>query len=206
VNAADWLPQVMSDIFQIDIDIYDGQRPGGGFRTNNGCGQRIGLGRVNNNHYISLNGDLETAWLAEQQAILRIGVDLEQQKLDLLQGKSIKVNPQLIQYFQQKLTLESQSLLLNSDFKLRQLIQARKIGEYLMDQIQGSATGNILKVLNEVKEEVRQEVLEALKPKELKALWQAIERLEGYEDLKKGIWDIQEEPTCLVLYKGSIFR
>ncbi|MBP9842336.1 MAG: hypothetical protein KBC64_07960, partial [Simkaniaceae bacterium] len=70
LNAADWLPQVMSNILQIDIDIYDGQRPGGGFRTNNGYGQqRIGLGRINNNHYISLNGNLEAAWLVEQNSV-----------------------------------------------------------------------------------------------------------------------------------------
>lgn len=70
VNAADWLPQVMSDILRIGIDIYDGQTPGAGLRTNNGYEQRIGLGRINNNHYVSLDGDLETAWLAEQQAII----------------------------------------------------------------------------------------------------------------------------------------
>ena len=69
LNAADWLPQVMSDIFQVDIDIYDAQQPTG-FRTDNRYGQRIGLGRVNNDHYISLNGDLETAWRLEQEARL----------------------------------------------------------------------------------------------------------------------------------------
>lgn len=69
VNAADWLPQVISDILGINIDIYDSQKPGAGLHTENVLyTQRIGLGRVDNNHYISLNGDLEFAWQAEQQA------------------------------------------------------------------------------------------------------------------------------------------
>jgi hypothetical protein len=67
-NAGDWLPTVMSDVLGVDIDIYD-QQLGGGLRTNNGHAQRIGLGRINNNHYISLEGNLETARAREEQAI-----------------------------------------------------------------------------------------------------------------------------------------
>lgn len=62
LNAADWIPQVLDEIFKIDIDIIDGDLPGSWLHTENGYTHRIGLGRINNNHYVSLNGNLETAY------------------------------------------------------------------------------------------------------------------------------------------------
>lgn len=204
VNAADWLPQVMSDILHIDIDIYDGHRPGAGFSTSNGHAQRIGIGRVNNNHYVSLNGDLRAAWLAENQAILRVGGNVEQQRLDLLQGKTISICPQMTQHFQLKRVLESRSLLLRPDFQFRQLVQARKVGEYLIDKIKDPTTRNAtLNLLNELDIETSREVLKALNPQELNTLWEAVADLEGYEALKADLGKEREKAMQIVPYKKA---
>jgi ankyrin repeat protein len=205
VNAADWLPQVMSDVLQIEIDIYDGQQAGAGPHVNNRHHQRIGLGRINNNHYISLDGDLEAAWLAEKEATAQVKFYLEKRQLNFFQGKSITINPQFTQFFQQNRILEWQSFLLKPEFMLKQLIQARAIGKYIMDKIQESlAKERILKILNEVNDDVRQEVLNELLPIELEALWKVIQKLDGYEKLKANLWKLQGKEMCVVTIRGGV--
>lgn len=202
MNAADWLPQIISEVLLVDIDIYDGQRPGAGFRTNNSHRERIGLGRINNNHYVSLDGDLEAAWIAEQKEILRAGFNAEQQRLDLLQGKSIKVNPLIIQYYQHQQMLKSH-VFTKPEFLLRQLIEYNKLGKYLIGKIQSPAVNDTLKFLNEMDEDLQKEGLKVLKPEEITFLWKAVENLEGYEKLKLALWKERERSMQIMPFNPN---
>ncbi len=201
VNAADWLPQVISNILQIDIDIYDGQRPGAGFRSNNGYQQRIGLGRVNNNHYISLDGDLESAWRIEQQAVARAETSIDQLHSNLLQGKTIRISSQFTRFFQDQQSIQSQFSLLTPEIKLRWFIQSRKIGQYLLDNLCEKSMVKIFTDLDNMEELLRNEIINSFFPHELKELWHIIEKIDNYANLKISIWNAQEKSMHLTISK-----
>lgn len=86
------------------------------------------------------------------------------------------------------------SLLIMQLFKLKQLSNVGKIGQYLMSQIEGSTAVATLDILEGADSKLRQNVLEALLPDELNALLNIIiKNSAGHDKLRVDAQKLQEK-------------